>query len=262
MRLFDTHCHIDFPHYDEDRSDMIERMRKTGVIGCVAVSVAFEELPRLFRLAESESNVWCSVGIHPNHETAEETSVEQLCELAQHDKCVAIGETGMDFFRHHVSPEIQEERFRTHIRAAKLLGKPVIVHMRDADSGTLRILKDENIQDCGGIMHCFSSGLDAARQALDMGMDISFSGNVTFKNNEELRLVAAAIPDKNLLIETDSPYLAPVPHRGQRNEPSYVRNVAECLAEVRGVSIEVLAEATTVNSFRRFSLPVSNKTID
>lgn len=241
---------------------MLERMREIGVIGCVVVAVDIEEIPRLFQLVETENNLWCSVGVHPNHETLEEPSVDQLCQLAQHDKCVAIGETGMDFFRHHVPPDIQENRFRTHIRAAKLLGKPVIVHMREADSDTLRVLKEENIQDCGGIMHCFSSGIDAARQALDLGMDISFSGNVTFKKNDDLRKVAVAIPEQNLLIETDSPYLAPVPHRGKRNEPSYVRDVAECLADVRDVSLERLSEATTKNSIRRFSLPVSSKFID
>ena len=257
MRLFDTHCHIDFPHYEEDREAMLARMREAGLIGCVAVSVELDELPRLFRLAEAEANVWCSVGIHPNHEAEREPTVEQLCELAQHPKCVAIGETGMDFFRHHVAPEVQEARFRTHIRAARALGKPVIVHMREADADTLRVLAEEGIGECGGIMHCFSSGMDAASRALDMGMDISFSGNVTFPRNEALRQVAARVPDERLLIETDAPYLAPVPHRGKRNEPAFVRHVAECLAEVRGMPVEALAEATTANAIRRFALPIT-----
>jgi TatD DNase family protein len=256
MRLFDTHCHIDFPHYAEDRAAMIGRMRKAGLIGCIAVSVELEELPRLFQLAEAEANVWCSVGIHPNHEAAKEPTVEQLCELAKHPRCMAIGETGMDFFRHRVSPAVQEARFRTHIRAAKALSKPVIVHMREADADTLRILMEEGIEGCGGIMHCFSSGVDAASRALDMGMDISFSGNVTFPKNEELRQVAARVPESRLLIETDSPYLAPVPHRGKRNEPAFVRHVAECLAEVRGISVEALADVTTANAIRRFALPI------
>ena len=145
MRLFDSHCHIDFPQFDEDRAAMIGRMQETGLVGCVAVSVELEALPRLFRLAESEVNVWASVGIHPNHETRQEPTVDQLCELAQHSRCVAIGETGMDFFRHHVSPEVQEARFRTHIRAARELAKPVIVHMREADADTLRVLEEEGI---------------------------------------------------------------------------------------------------------------------
>ena len=257
MRLFDSHCHIDFPQFDEDRAAMIGRMQETGLVGCVAVSVELEALPRLFRLAESEVNVWASVGIHPNHETRQEPTVDQLCELAQHSRCVAIGETGMDFFRHHVSPEVQEARFRTHIRAARELAKPVIVHMREADADTLRVLKEEAIEACGGIMHCFSSDLDAARRALDMGMDISFSGNVTFPKNEALRQVAAAVPDERLLIETDSPYLAPVPQRGKRNEPAYVVHVAECLAALRGMPLDTLCELTTVNAARRFGIDPS-----
>ena len=257
MRLFDTHCHIDFPHYEEDRTAMLERMREAGLIGCVAVSVELEALPRLLHMAESEADVWASVGIHPNHETDKEPTVEGLCELAQHPRCVAIGETGMDFFRHHVPPAVQEARFRTHIRAARVLGKPVIVHMRDADADTLRVLKQEGIEACGGIMHCFSSGMDAASRALDMGMDISFSGNVTFPKNEALRQVAARVPEDRLLIETDAPYLAPVPQRGKRNEPAFVRHVAECLAEVRGIPVESLADVTTANALHRFALPSS-----
>jgi TatD DNase family protein len=257
MRLFDTHCHIDFPHYEEDRTAMLGRMREAGLIGCVAVSVELEALPRLLHMAESETDVWASVGIHPNHETEREPTVDGLCELAQHPRCVAIGETGMDFFRHHVPPAVQEARFRTHIRAARVLGKPVIVHMREADADTLRVLKQEGIEACGGIMHCFSSGMDAASRALDMGMDISFSGNVTFPKNEALRQVAARVPEDRLLIETDAPYLAPVPQRGKRNEPAFVRHVAECLAEVRGIPVESLADVTTANALHRFALPSS-----
>jgi TatD DNase family protein len=257
MQLFDTHCHIDFPQFDEDRPSMIGRMREAGLIGCIAVSVELEAWPRLSRLAESEANIWVSIGIHPNHEAGQEPTVDHLCTLAQHPRCVAIGETGMDFFRHHVAPEIQESRFRTHIRAARELGKPVIVHMREADADTLRVLAEEGVSDCGGIMHCFSSDMDAANQAVDMGMDISFSGNVTFPKNEGLRQVAAWVPPERLLIETDSPYLAPVPQRGKRNEPAFVRHVAECLAEVRGQPLETLAALTTANAIRRFSLPIS-----
>jgi len=167
---------------------------------------------------------------------------------------VAIGETGMDFFREHVAPEIQEARFRTHIRAAKSVNKPVIVHDREADAASMRILKDEGIESCGGIMHCFSSDWDTASQAIDLGMSISFSGNVTFKRNDELRDVAGRVPDDLLMVETDSPYLAPVPNRGKRNEPAYVRHVAECIAEVRGVSLAELALQTTENSQRRFRI--------
>ncbi|MDQ7010973.1 MAG: TatD family hydrolase, partial [Mariprofundaceae bacterium] len=187
IRLVDTHCHVDFPHFDEDRNEALARFRQAGGEWLVAVAVDLDHLPRLFALAEAHDDIYCSVGIHPNHEVDAEPTVEQLCDLAAHPKCVAIGETGMDFFRHRVSPEVQAARFRTHIRAAKQLSKPVIVHMREADADTLRVLKEEGV--AGGIMHCFSSGWETARQALDLGMFVSFSGNVTFKRNEALREV-------------------------------------------------------------------------
>ncbi len=254
MQLFDTHCHIDFEHFDDDRDDVFERMQEAGVTRIVAVAVELEQTPRLTDLVASRNNVWFSVGVHPNHEVDEEPTVEQLCELAEHEKCVAIGETGMDFFRTHVDPAIQEQRFRTHIRAAHAVNKPVIVHMRDADEATLRILKEENIAGCGGIMHCFSSNWDAASQALNMGMSISFSGNVTFKRNDELRAVAAKVPAESILIETDSPYLAPVPMRGKRNEPTFVKHVAQCVADARQMPLDKLAEITTANALKRFRL--------
>ncbi len=254
VSLFDTHCHIDFEHFDEDRDEVFARMEKAGVERIVAVSVEMEQADRLMRLAQSRDKVWFSVGIHPNHETSHEPTVDELCSLSEHHKCVAIGESGMDFFRHRVEPEVQEDRFRTHIRAARQVNKPVIVHMREADEAALAILEEEGVQACGGIMHCFSSNWEAASRALDMGMSISFSGNVTFKRNDELREVAARIPADRLLVETDSPYLAPMPHRGKRNEPTYVRHVAECIAGVRGVSLAELAEQTTRNALARFHI--------
>jgi len=254
MQLFDTHCHIDFPHFDEDRDDVFTRMAEEGVSRIVAVSVEIEQTPRLIKLVESRNHVWFSVGVHPNHEVDVEPTVEELVELSKHKKCVAIGETGMDFFRDALPADVQESRFRTHLKAAHIVNKPVIVHMRDADEATLRILKDEDVAGCGGIMHCFSSGWDAASEALDMGMSISFSGNVTFKKNDDLREVARKVPLESMLIETDSPYLAPVPKRGKRNEPTYVKHVAECIAEVRGISLEALVEATTANALKRFKL--------
>ncbi len=254
MQLFDTHCHIDFPHFDEDRDDVFARMADEGVSRIVAVSVEIEQTPCLIDLVESRDNVWFSVGVHPNHEVDHEPTVEALVELSKHEKCVAIGETGMDFFRDALDADVQEARFRTHLKAAHIVGKPVVVHMRDADEATLRILKDEDVAGCGGIMHCFSSGWHAAKQALDMDMSISFSGNVTFKKNDDLREVARKVPLESILIETDSPYLAPVPKRGKRNEPTYVKHVAECIAEVRGISLEALAEATTTNALKRFSI--------
>jgi len=254
MELFDTHCHIDFPHFDEDRDDVFTRMTDVGVSRIVAVSVEIEQTPRLIKLVESRANVWFSVGVHPNHEVSQEPSIEQLVELSKHEKCVAIGETGMDFFRDALDADVQEARFRTHLKVAHIVNKPVIVHMRDADEATLRILKDEDVAGCGGIMHCFSSDWAAASQALDMNMSISFSGNVTFKKNGDLRAVARNVPLESILIETDSPYLAPVPKRGKRNEPTYVKHVAECIAEVRGMRLEALVEATTANALKRFHL--------
>jgi len=254
VSLFDSHCHLDFPHFDEDRAEVFLRMQEEGVNRCVAVAVDLDHLPRLQSLAEHHDGVWFSVGIHPNHEMDEEPTVEQLCSLSNHPKCVAIGETGLDYFRHHVDPRLQEARFRTHIRAARECGRCVIVHNRDADADSIRVLREEAIGECGGIMHCFSADWDTARAALDLGMYISFSGNVTFKNNQQLRDVARKVPEDRLLIETDAPYLAPVPRRGKRNEPAYVLHVAECIAEVRDLPLEALATATTANAMQVFGL--------
>ena len=256
-RLFDTHCHVDFSQFDEDRDAMFERMALERVDYAVVVAVEYDHIDALKSLAESRENIWFSVGIHPNHEVEHEPTIDWLRSVAQHPKCVAIGETGMDFFRHRVEPELQESRFRTHIAAAQQLGKPVIVHNRDADEASIRILKDAEIQKCGGIMHCFSSNWPVAKEALDIGMHISFSGNVTFKRNEELREAARHVPLDRLLVETDAPFLAPVPHRGKRNEPAYVRHVAECIAGVKGISMEELSEATTRNAFELFGISPS-----
>jgi len=254
LSFFDSHCHLDFPHFDEDRAEVFKRMQEEGIDRSIAVAVDFEHLDRLQSLVGQHDGIWFSVGIHPNHEVTEEPSVEQLCSLSDHPKCVAIGETGMDFFRHHVSPEVQESRFRTHIRAARQVNRPVIVHNRDADADSIRILKDEGIEQCGGIMHCFSADWETASAALDLGMYISFSGNVTFKNNQQLRDVAAQVPLDRILIETDAPFLAPVPHRGKRNEPTYVKHVAQCLTDVKGLSIQEVAETSTNNALKVFGI--------
>ncbi len=254
MRLVDTHCHIDFDHFADDRDAAFARFAEAGGQWLVAVAVDLENIPRLRGLAEARPDVFFSVGVHPNHEVESEPDFHQLCRLADHPKCVAIGETGMDFFRHHVNAETQEARFRTHLRAAKKVDKPVIVHMREADEATMRVLADEAVEECGGIMHCFSSTREVAEQALDMGLSISFSGNVTYKANDELRKVAAFIPEEALLVETDAPYLAPVPLRGKRNEPAYVRHVVECIAGVRGVEPAYVAELCVENACRRFGI--------
>jgi len=254
MTLVDTHCHIDFEHFDDDREAAFARYAEVGGQWLVAVAVDLEQVPRLKMLAETRDNVFFSVGVHPNHEVDTEPTPEELRRLATHPKCVAIGETGMDFYRHRVPPEVQEARFRTHLKVARAIDKPVIVHMRDADTDTLRIMQDEAADACGGIMHCFSSTMDVAEQALELGLSISFSGNVTYKANEALREVAAGIPEEAILIETDSPYLAPIPHRGKRNEPAFVQHVAECIADVRGVSAAYIAGLSHENACRRFGI--------
>ncbi len=252
--LVDTHCHVDFHHFDADREAVLERFAAAGGRWLVAVSVELEAVPRLRALAESTNGVYFSVGVHPNHVVDAEPALEQLCTLAAHPRCVAIGETGLDFFRRHVSPELQRRRFRLHLRAARAVGKPVIVHMREADDDTLELLAGEDVEACGGIMHCFSSGWRTARAALDMGMYVSFSGNVTFRRNDALRAVAARVPEDRLLIETDAPYLAPEPHRGRRNEPALVRHVAACIARERGLDVAQLAALTAANAARCFGL--------
>ncbi len=252
--LFDSHCHLTFPQFDEDRDEAFVRMAEAGVKGCVVVAVDLEHIADLQQLAEQHDHVWFSAGVHPNHTVEKEPDQDQLLAWAAHPRCVAIGETGMDFFRHQVDAELQEARLRTHIRAANQCGKPLIIHNREADSATMRILAAEGIEHCGGVMHCFSSDWACASLALDLGMMISFSGNVTFKRNDALRAVAAKVPADRLMVETDSPYLAPVPLRGKRNEPAYVREVAACVAEVRGISLAQLAAETTANSRRFFDI--------
>ncbi len=254
ISLFDTHCHVNFPHYTDDRDAMFDRMVEAGVERCVVVAVELEQVAELRALSEARDNVWFSSGVHPNHEVENEPTLDDILNLADHPRCVAIGESGMDFFRDSVNADIQESRFRTHLQAARACNKPIIVHNRNADEATIRILKDEGVETCGGIMHCFSSDWATAKQAIDLGMSISFSGNVTFKNNPALREVATQVPDDLLLVETDAPYLTPVPYRGKRNEPAYVRHIAECIAEVRGVSLETLAAQTTANALKRFKI--------
>ena len=203
-------------------------------------------------MAESQPNVYASVGVHPDHEGIEEPSVVRLVELAAHPRIVAIGETGLDYFRLTGDLEWQRERFRTHIRAAKQACKPLIIHTRSAAEDTLRIMAEEGAAEIGGVMHCFTESLEVAQQAIAMGFYISFSGIVTFKNALALKQVAQTIPLEQMLIETDSPYLAPVPHRGETNEPAFVRHVAGEIARLRGISVEEVGEMTSRNFFRLF----------
>lgn len=252
--LVDSHCHLDFPEYSEGVEPLLENMACNGVSHALCVSVSLERLPGVLNLAQRHKNLYASVGVHPEHEEACEPDVEQLVRLAAHPKVVAIGETGLDYYRRsRETVSWQRERFRTHIRAARTIGKPLIVHTRNAAEDTLRILAEEGAQAVGGVMHCFTESLAVAEQAMAMGFYISFSGIVTFKNAAALREVARAIPLDRLLVETDAPYLAPVPHRGKRNEPAYVRYVAEEIARVKGLALEVVAAASRENFFRLFA---------
>ncbi len=255
--LADSHCHLDrldFAALGGDLDTVIATAHAAGVNYLLSISVELDSLPGLLAIADRYPHVYASVGVHPTEQVAHEPAVEQLAALAHHPKVVAIGETGLDYFHCKGDTEWQRERFRTHIRAARLTGKPLIVHSRDAREDTLRILAEEGAAKVGGVMHCFTDDWDTARRALDLNFHISFSGIVTFHNAKALREVAAKVPLERMLIETDAPYLAPMPHRGKTNQPAYVRHVAEQIATVRNLPVEVVAEATTSNFIKLFNI--------
>ena len=252
----DSHCHINFPDLADKLPEVFDLMRQNQVSHALCISVELERFPDILALAESHPNVYASVGVHPDHEDCSEPSVEQLVALADHPKVVAIGETGLDYFRLTGDLEWQRERFRTHIRAARACRKPLVIHTRSAAEDTLRIMDEERAGEAGGVMHCFTESLAVAEAAMEMGFYISFSGIVTFKNAVALREVAAAVPLERMLIETDSPYLAPVPHRGRTNQPGYVMHVAEEIARIKVLSAEEVGEITSQNFFRLFTSAV------
>jgi TatD DNase family protein len=252
----DSHCHINFPDLADKLPEVFELMQKNQVSHALCISVELERFPDILALAESHPNVYASVGVHPDHEDCSEPSVEQLVALADHPKVVAIGETGLDYFRLTGDLEWQRERFRTHIRAARACRKPLVIHTRSAAEDTLRLMEEEWAGEAGGVMHCFTESQAVAEAAMAMGFYISFSGIVTFKNAVALREVAAAVPLERMLIETDSPYLAPVPHRGRTNQPGYVVHVAEEIARIKGLSAEEVGEITSQNFFRLFATAV------
>ncbi len=252
--LVDSHCHLDFPDFDEDRDDVIARARAAGIGRMVTISTRVAQLDRLLAIAEANDDVFCSVGTHP-HNAAEEPDVttEQLVELAQHPRVVAIGEAGLDYHYDNSPKEAQATGFRRHIAAARETGLPLVIHARDADDDVAAILRDETEKGAfPAILHCFSSGRDLAMTGVELGLYVSFSGIITFKKTDTLKAIAAEIPEDRLLVETDAPYLAPTPHRGSRNEPSYVVETASVLADVRGVSAAEIAARTTDNFFRLF----------
>ncbi|MCR4300919.1 MAG: TatD family hydrolase [Sulfuricaulis sp.] len=250
--LVDSHCHLNFDPLNTSLEEVIQRARDNGVGHMLCVSVTLESFPEIRAIAHNHPNIFASVGVHPNEREGREPTVDDLTSLADDERVVAIGETGLDYFRLQGDMAWQQERFRRHIRAARQSGKPLIIHTREAAEDTLRIMREEKASEVGGVMHCFTESWEVARQALDIDFHISFSGIVTFHNAKTLREVAKQVPENRLLIETDSPYLAPVPHRGKSNEPSYVRHVAECLADLRGTDIESVAQITTRNFFSLF----------
>jgi len=252
--LVDSHCHLDFPDLAGRVDDALALMRENGVTHALCVSVTLQEFPQVRALAERYSQLYASVGVHPDYDNVPQVTEQELVTLASHPRVVAIGETGLDHYRIKGGAEWQRERFRTHIRAARSSGKPLIIHMRDAAEDTLRIMREEKASEVGGVMHCFTGTWDVAQAAMDLGFWISFSGIVTFKNASALREVARKVPLERMLIETDSPFLAPVPYRGKTNEPGLVRYVAEEIGRLRGVSLDEVATATSKNFFRLFKI--------
>jgi TatD DNase family protein len=250
--LVDSHCHLNFPELLANLPAIKQSMQDNEVGHALCISVTLPDFPQVLALAENNDNFYASVGVHPDYENIEEPTVEGLLALANHPKVVAIGETGLDYFRLTGDLEWQRTRFRTHIRAAIACGKPLVIHTRSAAEDTLRIMREENAQQVGGVMHCFTENLDVAMQAIALGFYISFSGIVTFKNAQSIKDVAKQVPLNRMLIETDSPYLAPIPYRGKTNQPSYVKHVAEEIAQLRGISFEEISAATTENFFRLF----------
>lgn len=250
--LIDSHCHIDFEEYAGRIPQILEDMARNQVTHALCVCVNLADFPRVLALAESHSQLFASVGVHPDQVEDASPKVNDLVERARHAKIVAIGETGLDYYRQTGDLEWQRARFRTHIRAARECGKPLIIHTREAGEDTLRIMREEGASLTGGVMHCFTETLELARAAIELNFYISFSGIVTFKNALAIKEVAKSVPLERMLIETDSPYLAPVPQRGKTNQPGWVRHVAEEIARLRGISLEAVAEATTANFFRLF----------
>jgi len=253
--LVDSHCHLDFPDFADDLDDIVARAASVGIGRIVTISTRVRRLGALLEIAERFPNVYCSVGTHPHHADEEDgISADELIELTRHPKVVALGEAGLDNFYQNGSPDAQERGFRAHIAAARATGLPLVIHSRDADDDMARILEEETGKGAfPAVLHCFTGGADLARRAIALGHFISFTGILTFKNSTALRDIAAALPADRILVETDAPYLAPGKHRGKRNEPAFVIDTANVLAETRGVSFDAIARQTTENFFRLFA---------
>ena len=252
--LVDSHCHLDFPDFADDLAGIVARAEASGVGRMVTISTRVKKLPDLVAIAERFPNVYCSVGTHPHHADEEDgITTEELVKLAQHPKVVAFGEAGLDYFYEMGSRPAQERGFRAHIAAARETGLPLVIHTREADEDCGKILEDEMGKGAfRAVLHCYTGGRDLAMKAIDLGLMISFTGILTFKKSQTLRDLAAELPADRIMVETDSPYLAPGKYRGKRNEPAYVVETAKVLAEVRGVSLDEIARQTTENFFRLF----------
>ncbi len=253
--LVDSHCHLDFPEFADELPDIIERARQAGVTRMVSIGTRIRQAAAPLAIARQHDGIFCTVGTHPhNARDEQDISVDELTALAADDKVVGIGETGLDFFYDHSPRDIQERVFRTHIEAARRAGLPLVIHTRDADADMERILREEMGKGrFAAVLHCFSSGRALAETAVELGLYLSFSGILTFKPADELRAIAADMPLERLLVETDSPFLAPVPRRGKRNEPAFVRYTAAKLAEVRDMNYDALLAATTRNFLTLFT---------
>lgn len=249
----DSHCHLDFPDLAANLPEILARMKTNRVSQALCVSVNMPDWPNLLALVEQHPELWASVGVHPDYEDTTEPSVEDLVSKSSHPRVIAIGETGLDYFRLTGDLEWQRERFRTHIRAARAAGLPLIIHTRSSAEDTLRIMREEKADEAGGVMHCFTESWEVAQAAIEMNFYISFSGIVTFKSATSLQEVAQKVRLDRLLIETDSPYLAPVPFRGKTNDPSLVVHVAEKIAELRGITVKEIEDASTNNFFHLFN---------
>ena len=252
--FIDSHCHLDFPELADHLDDIFARMRVNQVTHALCVSVNLNDFPKVLALAEAHQHLFASVGVHPDYPDVAEPSIEELVRLAQHPKIVAIGETGLDYFRLSGDLDWQRMRFRTHIKAARICRKPLIIHTRSASDDTIRLMQEEGAGEVGGVMHCFTESWEVAEAALRLGFYISFSGIVTFKNAKAIKEVARKVPLDRMLIETDSPYLAPVPFRGKTNDPSLVKHVAEEIARLRDCDIEVISQSTRNNFFNLFNI--------
>lgn len=250
----DSHCHLDFPELAADLPAVLDAMRDNAVSHALVVAVDMPGWPTVHGIARAHANLYASAGVHPDYADTPEPTRAQLAAAGRAERVVAIGETGLDYYRAHGDLEWQRARFRTHIRAARDCGRPLIVHTRSAAADTLAILSEEGAAEVGGVMHCFTETLEVAQAAMTLGFYISFSGIVTFRNAVELKAVARAVPLSRMLVETDSPYLAPVPFRGKTNQPAYVKHVAQAIAELRGIDVTEVAQATTANFFRLFGI--------